>query len=381
MIYSWGVKTPLLKMHHHVKKIVHFHRTTIRYSIGILVVAAIFLGIFSFSSRTELRIYTWEDYIAPSVIASFEKKYRVKVTLHEFESVFDLVRAYRENPNLDTYDLIFFGDNVAEELRRIDVLSPIEKSKIPNIRHIASKYLDSRVNAEGLHVVPYMFGTTGIVYNRKYIDPETVDWSTLFEEKYAATSCILNDEAEVIAAAAFAEGYDAVPVDDTAMRDTTALIQKYTDRDGTYCSDIALVDELVSEHIWIAQDWNGSAIPALEENPALAYVIPERGGQLWYDNMAIPRGAHNIQNAMRFIDYINQPKIAAENVEYLRYASVNDTAREYLDAELLTDEIIYPSATIQAKLKSYTDYPYYEAVAAMRDDIHKIMQQGNFIKY
>jgi len=299
---------------------------------------------------------------------------------NEFESVFDLVRAYRENPNLDTYDLIFFSDNVAEEMRRLDVPTSLERNKIPNIKHITPKLLDTRVNAEGLRVVPYMFGTTGIVYNKNHINLETVDWSTLWDERYINASCLLHDESEVIAAAAFAQEYPAVPEDDTAMRNTTEMIRAYTARGGAYCSDIALIDELVSERIWIAQDWNGSAIPALEENSALAYIIPASGGQFWYDGIAVPRGAHHTQNALRFIDFINQPKVAAENVEYLQYASVNDSAREYIDPDILANEIIYPSAQTRAKLQSYTDYPYYEAVATMRDEIDAIMQTGKLLE-
>src|SRR3989338_7873739 len=195
----------------HMNRLAHLRLTTIWYAVSAL--------------------------IAPEVVASFEETYHVEVSIHEFESEFDLVRAYREQPDLDAYDLIFFSDTVAEELRRLGVLSSIKKNQVPNIEYIAPTLLDTRVNAEGLHAVPYMFGTTGIVYNEKYVDADTVDWSSFWDEQYRGKSCLLNDESEVIAAAALSQGFDAVPTNDAAMREVTALVRQYTENDGTYCGD------------------------------------------------------------------------------------------------------------------------------------------------
>src|SRR3989338_2288540 len=143
----------------HMNRLAHLRLTTIWYAVSALIAAAALLvGVFAFAPATELTIYTWEDYIAPEFV---------------------LVRAYREQPDLDAYDLIFFSDTVAEELRRLGVLSSIKKNQVPNIEYIAPTLLDTRVNAEGLHAVPYMFGTTGIVYNEKYVDADTVDWSSI----------------------------------------------------------------------------------------------------------------------------------------------------------------------------------------------------------
>ena len=364
-----------------MNRLAHLRLTTIWYAVSALIAAAALLvGVFAFAPATELTIYTWEDYIAPEVVASFEETYHVEVSIHEFESEFDLVRAYREQPDLDAYDLIFFSDTVAEELRRLGVLSSIKKNQVPNIEYIAPTLLDTRVNAEGLHAVPYMFGTTGIVYNEKYVDADTVDWSSFWDEQYRGKSCLLNDESEVIAAAALSQGFDAVPTNDAAMREVTALVRQYTENDGTYCGDVGQTEELVQERLWIAQNWNGSAIPALDENPSLAYIIPGDGGRLWYDMMAIPRGAKHARTATLFINFINEPRVAAENVMYLQYASVNDAAREYIDSEILNNEIIYPASSTRARVHASADFPYYEAVADMRDEINEIMQEGKFIE-
>ncbi|OGG61069.1 hypothetical protein A3C87_02100 [Candidatus Kaiserbacteria bacterium RIFCSPHIGHO2_02_FULL_49_34] len=363
-----------------MKKLTRFRIHLASYiTVTLLTVLAVFLSAFAFAKPTELHIYTWEDYIAPEVIAQFETKYNVVVTVTEFDSEFDLLRMYRETPKLDTYDLIFFSDTIAEELRRKNVLAPIQKKSITNIRNISASLFDIRTNAEALHAVPYMYGTTGIVVNTKFIDPSVVTWQTLFDPQYAGKTCLLNDESEVIAAAALAQGFDAIPTSDAAMHAVTGLVKNYTEY-GTYCGDVSLIDELVSERVWIAQQWNGSAIPALEEHEHLRYILPPDGARIWYDYMGIPTGARNVHQASRFIQYLNEPKVAAQNVNYLWYASVNQAAREFVDTEILENEIIYPRSDTKNKFTSYAAFPYYEAVATMRDTVYTIMHTGSILE-
>jgi len=75
------------------------------------------------------------------------------------------------------------------------------------------------------------------------------------------------------------------------------------------------------------------------------YVLPEPGGQVWVDNLAIPVGAPNPELAHVFMDYINNAQVGADISNYTAYASPNQAS---IDAELILPEyldnpIVYPT--------------------------------------
>ena len=61
----------------------------------------------------------------------------------------------------------------------------------------------------------------------------------------------------------------------------------------------------------------------------IAYAIPKEGAMIWIDMMAIPADAPHPGNALKFIDYILRPEVAAK---------------------ISGDPNIYPSAEVRARL-------------------------------
>ena len=66
--------------------------------------------------------------------------------------------------------------------------------------------------------------------------------------------------------------------------------------------------------------------------------------------MAIPTDAKNVDNAYKFIDYMMRSDVAANNVNYVWYASGNEAAKASIDPEILEHPGIYPTAEGQKKL-------------------------------
>ncbi|NLL48249.1 MAG: extracellular solute-binding protein, partial [Firmicutes bacterium] len=86
----------------------------------------------------------------------------------------------------------------------------------------------------------------------------------------------------------------------------------------------------------------GEATVARMQNPDLAFAVPKEGTNLWFDVMAVPKGANNKAGAMRFINFMNDPEIALRNAEYTGYSTPNLAAREMLPRDVTTDRSIYP---------------------------------------
>lgn len=51
----------------------------------------------------------------------------------------------------------------------------------------------------------------------------------------------------------------------------------------------------------------------------VAYSIPKEGAPQWFDMLAIPKDAKNVDSAYAFINYLLDPKVAAANTNFVTY--------------------------------------------------------------
>ena len=100
---------------------------------------------------------------------------------------------------------------------------------------------------------------------------------------------------------------------------------------------------MVSGEAALALTWSGEAMYAIGENSDLAYAVPKEGTNLWFDVMAIPKGAKNVEGALKFMNFLNKPEIALRNAEYTGYSTPNLAAWAMLPEEVRNDRGAYPT--------------------------------------
>jgi len=98
--------------------------------------------------------------------------------------------------------------------------------------------------------------------------------------------------------------------------------------------------------------WNGEAAIAHGENPAIAYICPEEGCSIWFDNLAIPKGAPHKEAAHLFIDYVLDPEASVLITQEFPYSNPNAAALELMKTK-------YPDL--------YKTYMGYEATNPPKD--------------
>ena len=86
--------------------------------------------------------------------------------------------------------------------------------------------------------------------------------------------------------------------------------------------------------MWLGQTWNGEASIAHGENEAIQYVYPEEGCAIWFDNLAVPKGAPHLDAAFAFINYILDPKASILITAEFPYINPNKAAVELLKTEM-----------------------------------------------
>ncbi|HEU4329230.1 MAG TPA: spermidine/putrescine ABC transporter substrate-binding protein [Roseiflexaceae bacterium] len=298
----------------------------------------------------ELRMFNWQDYIDPQVLADFQAEYGVRVTLETYQSNEELLVRLEENPGV--YDLVVPGAFMADQLRERGMLAPLDRTAIPNLEHVGLVYQRTWSDPQGSYCAPYMWGPSGVAYNSDLV-AEPTSWGALLNPVPALHGkvSLLDDQREVLGAALRYLGYSVNSASaDELSRAQTLLAQNASHIRYTSDTD-AIVDGLVSGELAIAHIWPGIALQAAARQPSIRYVIPREGTAMWQDCMAVTRDAPNPYAAHLFINFLNRPEVAARNATSLKYATTNTTAFPLLPPELKNSPALYPDPEVMLRLE------------------------------
>ena len=147
-----------------------------------------------------LKVYNWGDYIDEDLIPEFEQWYEeqtgetVKVVYQTFD-INETMLSKIEKGHED-FDVVCPSDYIIQRMLNEGLLLPIDKdfgntpnyidaNVSPYIKSVFTKIADGGIDAND-YSVGYMWGTTGILYNAKYVDPEDArTWDVIRNPKYA----------------------------------------------------------------------------------------------------------------------------------------------------------------------------------------------------
>lgn len=302
----------------------------------------------------ELNVLNWGEYIDPELIDLFEEETGVKVNYIEMTSNEEMLIKLR-SPDC-VYDMCFPSDYIIEKLIASDMLYPLDKEKIPNIKNIDQKMLDitDTFDAGNTYSVPYMWGTVGILYNKTLVDEPVTSWNILWDEKYAGQIWMYDSLRDSIAVSLLRLGYDINTRSEEEVakaRDELIAQKPLTKGYGTDNIRTSMINGKAA----LAVIYSGDAFCCIDQNPDLDFAVPEEGSNVWFDNVVIPKTAKNIEAAHAFINFLNDAKIAARNTEFIYYSTPNAGAMALLDDYFTKNETFNPSDETLARCTIFHD--------------------------
>lgn len=290
-------------------------------------------------NKETLYVYNWGDYMDESVIAEFEKETGIKVVYDTFATNEDMYVKIKSGGS--SYDLIFPSDYMITRMRDEGMLEKINLANIPNFKYIDDRFKGQDYDPNNEYSIPYMWGTVGILYNTTMVDDPVDSWDILWDPKYSKQILMLDSQRDAIGIALIKAGYSLNSTDPTEISEAGELLKQQKPLVLAYALD-EIKDKMVAGEAALALVWSGEAIYAMQENPDLDYAIPKEGTNLWFDGMAIPKGAKNKEAAEKFIDFLCRTEIAFWNADYTGYATPHIEARELLDPEIRNNKAAYP---------------------------------------
>ena len=321
-------------------------------------------------AQKQVNVYNWSDYIAEDQLKVFGKETGLKVnyTTYDSNEILDAkLRAGRSG-----YDVVvptaspFLVRQLAAGLYR-----PLDKSKLKNWGNLDPAIMASlaKYDPGNAHAIPWMWGTIGIGYNvaeikKRMVKPPIDSLSMIFEPSIVSrfADCgvmVLDSPTDVIPAALkyLLLNPDSKRPEDlqkaaNLLKGVRPYIRKF--HSSEYINGLANGD------VCLALGFSGDVLQARDRAAKatvkrdIAYAIPNQGAMLWIDTAAIPKDAPNPDNALRFLDFMLDPKVAAASTELTGYANANVPATALLDKAITGNPWIYPKAGDRAKFYTIT---------------------------
>ncbi len=313
-----------------------------------LVLFMVVIALVSCTSKQQkvLYIFNWTDYIDDTLISKFEKQYNCKVIYDTYNSNENMLTKLLTTKS--SYDIVVpSGDHVVIMAQK-NLLEPIDRNKLTNYKNLDPTILEKAVSFDpgNKYSVPYFWGLTGLVYNKKFI-PENVlkdnSWNILanplFTDKQKIT--MLDDSREVIGAALINAGFGPNDVSPQAPAKAEEVLNIWDANVSQYDSD-SYKNEIQDGTTWLAQSYSGDALQIMDTNPDIGFFLPSEGASLWIDSIIIPKYAEHKDLAYKFIDFLLDAENGKINAEYVQYATPNKAAMNLLTPEVKDNPLIYP---------------------------------------
>ncbi|MDD2228504.1 MAG: spermidine/putrescine ABC transporter substrate-binding protein [Candidatus Cloacimonetes bacterium] len=318
-------------------------------------------------SKPVLYIFNWSDYIEPELLKEFEiaNNCQIKYSTYDSnENMLTKIKSARES-----FDVVFPSGDHVSILSEAGLLEPLDRMKLSNFHNLNSGLLSKAQAFDNANQnsVPYFWGLTGLMYNKKYVPAEVVakqSWSIVGDSFFKGKNKItmLDDAREVVGVALIHNGFDLNDTSEAALDAAKKTLAEWDINITQFDSD-SYKNEVPDGTTWLAQSYNGDVLQQMAENSDLGFILPSEGSSLWMDNMVILKSSQNKELAYKFLDFLLEVNNAKRNAEYTQYATPNKAAHELLSDDMKNNALIYPSQEYLAKCYM---------IKALGDDIKKI---------
>jgi spermidine/putrescine transport system substrate-binding protein len=305
-----------------------------------------------------LRMSNWTLYIDNTeggrrpTLDQFEKKTGVHVNYKEDidgnATFFPKIQGPLSRGQSTDRDIIVMTDNSRYPSLLIDKgwLEKLDKSALPNIKNLIPQQRHPSWDEDREYSLPWQSGMTGIGYNAKLTDPVLTVDDLLTNPKLKGKVGVLDDFSGTLTLVMLSNGDDPGKVTDATFDRAIKKLQKAVDSGqirqfyGNAYSDTFAKGDLAA-----TMSWSGDVVQLALENKALHWNLPGDGGEIWTDNMLIPKGG-DAYTASTFMNFVYSPKIAAQIEAYVNYICPVLGAKEVLlkqDPAIAKNTLIFPT--------------------------------------
>jgi spermidine/putrescine transport system substrate-binding protein len=243
------------------------------------------------------------------------------------------------------------------------------------------------------HTMAWQSGVTGIAYNPDLTGRPITSLRDLFSQEFKGKVGMFGDIVDMPNLALLAIG---VSPEESTTDDWRAAADLLTRQQETHVVrgyyQQNYINALKQGDVALTMAWSGDIFAGkLTKNlpEQMEFVIPDDGALIWTDNMCIPKGAAHLADAMTYMDFVYQPKIAAQIAQYVNYISPVPDAKPVIEQmaaqeqdpaeatrlrEVAESPLVFPTDDEISKLHTYRELKTQAEVTLWDDLFHSIYQ-------
>jgi putrescine transport system substrate-binding protein len=328
---------------------------------------ALLPGLANAAEPPVLNIYNWAEYLPDGMIAAFEKETGIKVRYDTYDS--NEVLNAKLVAGKSGYDIVVPSANWAAIQIKAGLFQKLDRSKLTNWKNLDPTMLAllAQTDPDNQYLVDWAWGYTTVGINVEKVKaalgntpmPDNA-WALVFDPKYAdkIKSCgisMLDSATEVFPAVLAYMGRDPYSLKAADYQDAAKVLEGVKN-DIKVFSSSGYIDDMANGGLCMALGYSGDfniAGKRAREAKAPYHVvplIPNSGGLLFMDSMAIPADAPHPGNAMTFINFVLRPENAAAITNKMSYATMNTASIKLVSKEMVDNPTIFLGDADKKKL-------------------------------
>ena len=320
----------------------------------------------------EVRVYNWSDYIDEELLAKFEEETGIKLIYDVFDS--NEVLETKMLAGGSGYDVVVPTGTFLQRQITAGAFQKLDMTKLSNIENMwdVVEKRTEQYDPENAYSINYMWGTTGIGTNVGKVQEvlgadaplDSLELVLNPDNMAKLADCgvhFLDAPAEMMPMALKYIGEDPNSHDPEVLAKAEEVLMKVRPYIQKFHSS-EYIQALANGDICVAVGWSGDILQArdraaeAENGVEIAYNAAKEGAQMWFDQMAIPVDAPNVEGAHKFLNFIMDAQNMAAASNYVYYANGNKASQEFLVEDVSGDPAIYPDAATLDNLFTTTPY-------------------------
>ncbi len=262
------------------------------------------------AAAEELNALVWCDHTDPALIEPFEKAHGVRVNLKEYEGT-GTALALVEQSRPGDWDVFVIDGVDVPRVAEAGLLAELPADQLPLDDLFEQVRMDDVTMRDGKrYAIMEKFGYNVVGYDKSKVDPADMrDLSVLWGDKYAGRIAVYDYYIPLMDLVALHLGME--PDDISAetlpqIREALLALKEKSAMVGEVVSSTTALATGEADILLGGGEW---AVAVMQgDNPDLEWVLPEQGGILWSQSIAIFESSEKKDLALEFVKYIMSPE-------------------------------------------------------------------------
>ncbi|MDD6614724.1 MAG: spermidine/putrescine ABC transporter substrate-binding protein [Lachnospiraceae bacterium] len=314
-------------------------------TIGLAALAAVSMSMCASADGGEMVLFTWEGMFPQEVLDNFTEQTGIKIIYSNFDTDETMLEKLAQAEGGD-YDLVIADDYIIEQAVKEGLVSEINKDIVTNFGNINPLYQGQFYDPEDKYTVPYGAGIPLIVYDPELVDFEIKGYNDLWNPE-------LEDSVALTANYRVINGITLLSMGKSMNEEDVSVIEEAGQKLQELAPNVRLIQDdntqnaLLNGEASAAFLYTSQVSAVMAENPDLQVVYPEEGLGFGIMGAFVPSQAPNADAANQFLNYILEPEVSKQCIEYIGYYNTNGAADDIVDPSLVVPDSVTKGEIIQ----------------------------------